>query len=56
MKSRKGMKYIKSFPKAEPIVSMIDFKGRILVATTQRIFELKDNKITLIKIESKNDF
>lgn len=33
----------------EPIVSMIEFKGRVLVATTRRIYELTENN-TLTEI------
>ncbi len=47
---RKGFKFIKEFPKLEPIVSMIEFKGRIIVATAKRIYELKEDKIIPIKI------
>ncbi len=50
IKKRKGFKFIKEFPKVEPIVSMINFKGKILVATTKKIYELKENKIIPIEI------
>ena len=37
------MKIIKEFPPAEPIVSMIQFKDQILVATSQRVYRLRDD-------------
>lgn len=37
------MKVIKEFPATEPIVSMIEFNGRILVATSKHVFRLTDN-------------
>jgi len=38
-------KILKEFPASEPIVSMIQFKGRILLATTQRVYEIIDDKV-----------
>ena len=50
IKKRRGFKFIKEFSKTEPIVSMIEFKGRIIIATSKRIYELKEEKIIPIEI------
>ncbi len=49
-----GLKLIKQFPKTEPIVSMINFKGRILVATSKQVYELNgDDVLEPIRIKYK---
>lgn len=37
------MKIIKEFPPTEPIVSMIQFKDQILVATSWRVYRLRSD-------------
>lgn len=53
MKKRKGVKYLKGLPKDEHIVSMVKFKGKIIIATTKGVYELKDGKIEKIKLKTK---
>ena len=36
---------------AAPIVSMIEFKGRVLVATTDGVYELKDKVLVPLQFE-----
>ena len=58
IKKRKGFKLIKQFPDSEPVVSMLNYKDRILVATSKQIYELKDGDILeqiKIKYEEDND-
>ena len=38
-------KIIEQFPPSEPIVSMVEFKGRILLATSLQVYELKDDDV-----------
>lgn len=52
-KRRDGLKFIHKFDKSEPVVSMIEFKGVIYVATTLHIYTLKDDKLTPIKLEGE---
>jgi len=44
IKKRKGFKFIEGTEKMAPIVAMIEFKGGIWIATTKRVYEIKDNK------------
>lgn len=46
----KGM-HIHTFPDGEAIVSMIQFKGRALVATNQHVYEIKDGKLVRILLQ-----
>jgi hypothetical protein len=38
------MKIIKEFPASEPIVSMIQYNGYILVATSRHVFKMKEDE------------
>lgn len=51
MEKRKGVKFAFAEPDDEDrrIVSMIEFQGRIFVATQKGVYELKDN--TLVRLE-----
>ena len=45
----------KEFPADEVIVSLVNFNGRILLATSYRIYELKDDKIVQLEIQKMVD-
>ncbi len=47
------MKIIKRFPKGEVVVSMIEFKGKIIIATNSRIFIMVNKTIKPMPIELK---
>lgn len=38
-----------------PIVSMIQFQGRILVATTENLYELRKKQLVLLELELAPD-
>jgi hypothetical protein len=42
---------IHQFPPEEPIVAMVNFRNRILLATSLRVYEYIDGKIKLLEIE-----
>lgn len=44
IKRRPGTTLLKTFPAGEPLVSMIEFKGTIYVASTKGVFKLVDNE------------
>jgi TFIIF-interacting CTD phosphatase-like protein len=54
MKKRK-FKYIESFPEGEHVVSMLNFKNRILIATEKRIYEFKEEKLIPIEMWMETD-
>jgi hypothetical protein len=39
----RGYKKIKQFPALEPIVSMMEFAGKIYIATSKRIYRLEED-------------
>ena len=39
-----GTKHLKTFPADEPLVSMIEFKGTLYVASTKGVFKLVDDE------------
>ncbi len=41
---RPGTKCLKTFPVGEPLVSMIEFKGTLYVASTKGVFKLVDDE------------
>ena len=41
---RPGTKLLKTFPVDEPLVSMIEFKGTIYVASTKGVFKMIDDE------------
>ena len=46
---RAGTKHLKTFPVGEPIVSMIQFKGTLYVASTKGVFRLIDDEFHQMK-------
>lgn len=50
MIKRKGTKFIKAFPKAEPIVAMCTFKDKVFLATTRGVYSIKNEKVEPIKM------
>lgn len=50
MNKRVGTKFIKAFPEGEVCVSMVEFKGEILVATNKHIYKLFEEKLHKIDI------
>jgi hypothetical protein len=42
--------HIHTFDKDEPIVSMVTFNGRLLIATQFHVYELKDHKLEKLKL------
>lgn len=54
VKKIKGYKLIKQFPESESIVSMLEFKGRIFIATSKQVYELVgDDLLEPIKIKKE---
>lgn len=37
------------FPQGEPVVSMVEFNGRILIATTRRVYEIVDGQLHVLR-------
>ena len=52
-KRRTGMKLVTGFPEGAEIMSMVEFKGKLMVATTEGVYEVKDNKATKLKLIEK---
>jgi hypothetical protein len=50
IRKRNNMKYIKMFPKTEPIVSMLVWKNIVYIATSRRIYYKVGNKFFPMKI------
>ncbi len=40
---RPGMKLVRRFRSSEPVVSMLEYRGEVLVATSRRIFKINEN-------------
>lgn len=51
LETRSGLTTIHDFPPGEIIVSMIDVKGRILVATTPHVYEVVGNSLRLLRVD-----
>ena len=51
VQKRPGCKPIQGFPEDVEIVSMIEFKGRVLVATTEAIYTIENDKATRLKLK-----
>ncbi len=49
----KEMECIKTFPKSEQIVSMINFQDRIFLATTKRVYELKRKMVVPLDLRGR---
>lgn len=47
-----GRSYAGTFDLGVPIVSMINFKGRVLVATTLCVYELRDKVLVPLEFET----
>jgi len=52
-KKRKGIKFIEGSESIAPIVAMIEHKDKVLVATTERIYEIENGKIKPLKLVRK---
>jgi len=50
---RSGMKLMFKLPEDESFVSMVEFKGKIIVCSTRGIYEIKDGKVRPIPLEFK---
>lgn len=50
-KTRPGMKIVHAFPKGEIVVSLVTHKGRLLCATTSRVYEIQGDKLAPLRIE-----
>lgn len=51
-----GYKRVEGFPEGAQIVSMIEFKGQVLVATTEGIYRIEDDKAVRLKfVEKENE-
>lgn len=48
---RNGIKFIAEFDSSEPIVSMIEFNGTVLIATARRVFRVEDDKMVPLTFE-----
>jgi hypothetical protein len=57
MIERPGTKFlpVKGFPKNTHIVSMITWKGKLMVATTGAVYEIRDNKATKLKLKEADN-
>lgn len=55
VEKRKGCKFAFAEPDNEnrKIVSMIEYKGQVLVATQKGIYRLEDNKMVRLQIEKE---
>ena len=51
MEKRKGYKFIKQFPDSEPIVAMLNFQDRIILATSKGLYELKEDVLEAIEMK-----
>jgi hypothetical protein len=48
---RRKFTLVKKLPKGEQFVSMIEFQGTVFVASTHRLYKIKENTATTILIE-----
>lgn len=56
VKKRTGMKAATGFPEGAVIVSMVNYKDKLMVATTEGIYQIRQGKaIKLEIIEQEND-
>jgi hypothetical protein len=55
IKPRKGMKIVKGLPTGSRIVSMIEWKGKLMVATTEDVYEIKKEIATPLKLQENGD-
>jgi predicted RNase H-like nuclease (RuvC/YqgF family) len=49
--TRSGIKFICASPEDEIIVGMVEFRGKIIVATDKNIYELIDDKLDVIRFQ-----
>ena len=55
IEKRPDFKLIKTFPKCEPIVSMITFREKVYVATSLRLYVLNDDKLEPLEMYMQDD-
>lgn len=45
------MEHVHTFDASEPLVSMVEFRGRVFVATTKDVYEIVDDKLIPLRLE-----
>lgn len=52
---RTGFRVIKEFQKDEHCVSMLEYKGELIIATTKHIYKVIEGKLHKIEIVKENE-
>jgi hypothetical protein len=53
VRRRSGFKHVKTFKKDEPVVAMMEFRGRVFVATSRRVYHMVDEVLVPLLIEQE---